>query len=375
MTLTRRRIRLFKAMAVVLGVAVVFGTAEAVGRILPHFTDYRYRFLNEKIFISSPYLEIIPRPGASVKMGPIKCKINKLGFRGPGISIRKTPGTLRIVCLGGSTTFGMYHLVDGSQAYPGHLQRLLDALDFKAEVVNGGVPGYSTLTTIVNIITRIRCLEPGVVVVMHNTNDLARNGSGRLREELAEPALHDPDSTIAPRWLIDHSYAAAEAEYRIQRFFHHWRDSNAGAKGDYSPADGRVFEENLRLIVELSRRFGFKLVLVTMAQAIRPETKFNDLTLDEKKMKLDRLDVYPHLRPEAVGLGLERYNEIIRRVARETGVILADSAPLVPKTPQYFYDRVHLQSPGHAIVAQCVARSLMKAGVIPSLIVRNRISR
>ena len=35
--------------------------------------------------------------------------INALGFRGPEIALRKPPGTCRIVCLGDSTTFGIWN--------------------------------------------------------------------------------------------------------------------------------------------------------------------------------------------------------------------------------------------------------------------------
>ena len=80
-------------------------------------------------------------------------------------------------------------------------------------------------------------------------------------------------------------------------------------------------------------------------------------------MNLDRLDqVYYRLDPDQVGPGLEKYNEIIRRVARERSLILSDSAPEVPKTPEFFYDRVHLRPPGYAIVARKAAEAIIGAG-------------
>ncbi len=196
------------------------------------------------------------------------------------------------------------------------------------------------------------------------------------------PVYSGRSSTFLPWWLIERSFAAAELEYRLGMI--KWPSFGAPAPkpapaaapgnggsgnghtpGKYSPADASVFEENLNLLADLAAMFGFRLGLVTMAQAIRPETDINNLTQDEKRMNLDRLDrVYYRLDPDQVGPGLERYNGIIRKVARKRGLLLADSAPLVPKTPEYFYDRVHLRPPGYAIVAAEAARVLIGAGVL-----------
>ncbi len=370
------RTRLFALTVLVLSGAVLFGAAEIAGRLLPSMSSYRYRFTYEKVFAPSPFVGVVPCPGLDETISGTRFRINSLGFRGPETTIAHKPGQTRIICLGGSTTFGMYHLKDGTQAYPGQLDRILKSKGFPAEVLNGGVPGYSTRTTLINIISRIRYLKPDLVLVMHNTNDLAQNGSGRLREKQALPVYGGRSSTFLPWWLIRHSYAAAELEYRLGMI--KWPSFNSRPPqaapvqkekgghelGKYSEADAQVFEENLNLLADQAEKFGFRLGFITMAQAIRPETDLNNLTEDEKRMNLDRLGrTYYRLDPDQVGYGLERYNDIIRKVARERNLILSDSAPDVPKTPEFFYDRVHLRPPGYAIVAAKAAEAIIRAGL------------
>jgi len=66
-------------------------------------------------------------------------------FRNRRFTLQKPPGTLRIACLGTSTTWG-YGMDDASgQDYPAFLQRLLDdrVADVAVEVINAGVRGWT----------------------------------------------------------------------------------------------------------------------------------------------------------------------------------------------------------------------------------------
>jgi hypothetical protein len=68
--------------------------------------------------------------------------VNSRGFRGPEIHDKKI-GTKRIVCLGGSTTYGTG--LNYSDTYPAILQEKLDKKFGKGiyEVINGGQPGLN----------------------------------------------------------------------------------------------------------------------------------------------------------------------------------------------------------------------------------------
>jgi hypothetical protein len=69
--------------------------------------------------------------------------INSRGLRGGEIERRKRPGTLRVACLGDSTTFGVWVAgplqVDGSTAYPQELAKLAEARGTAdIEIINAG---------------------------------------------------------------------------------------------------------------------------------------------------------------------------------------------------------------------------------------------
>lgn len=76
----------------------------------------------------------LPEPG----------RINDHGFRGPDFAAEKPPGTFRIVCMGGSSTFGYTDRDPGT--YPALLQARFDAAPAsrRVEVINGGIPHFNT---------------------------------------------------------------------------------------------------------------------------------------------------------------------------------------------------------------------------------------
>src|SRR4029079_7866623 len=65
--------------------------------------------------------------------------VNQMGLRGPEIG-PKPPGTLRVLALGDSFTFGVGARV--GETYPAQLEKALRARGVRTEVLNAGVPGF-----------------------------------------------------------------------------------------------------------------------------------------------------------------------------------------------------------------------------------------
>lgn len=103
---------------------------------------------------------------------PYRVSINGLGFRGLEISRSKTPGTIRIVAIGGSHTFGLY--VDGDETWPARLEAYLrgDYPDLGIEVINAGVDGLSLTATASLLHERILGLEPDLVILGHSLDSI-----------------------------------------------------------------------------------------------------------------------------------------------------------------------------------------------------------
>jgi lysophospholipase L1-like esterase len=97
-------------------------------------------------------------------------RTNDRGFRTPHFSESKRPGVIRVVCLGDSSTFGMN--VEDADSYPRQLARLLEAArPGRFEVLNLGVPGYSSRQGLELLRREVLALEPDVVTFAFGTND------------------------------------------------------------------------------------------------------------------------------------------------------------------------------------------------------------
>jgi len=98
-------------------------------------------------------------------------RTNSYGFRSPSLSALKKKGVFRIVCLGDSGTFGSG--VPQNATFPMQLETMLNkSFPFKKfEVVNSGVPGYSSFQGLLLFRKVIVNLAPDLVIISFGAND------------------------------------------------------------------------------------------------------------------------------------------------------------------------------------------------------------
>lgn len=108
---------------------------------------------------------------------------NSLGYRCPEFSLQKPEGTLRVVCFGDSSTFGIGATMEDT--WPFQLQQILNqhmARDNalattdsqesgRVEVINAGVPGYSSHQGLQHMRQEIDRLQPDIVMASYANND------------------------------------------------------------------------------------------------------------------------------------------------------------------------------------------------------------
>lgn len=147
-------------------------------------------------------------PGKPAKY---EVRTNEHGFRTPSFSEKKAPRVFRVACLGDSSTFGFN--VEDADAYPAVLARRLEALQpGRFEVLNLGVPGYSSRQGLELIRQKVLRYDPDLVTVGFGTNDrfwrrpLSDNALITLNQSPAGATL------MAIREGLDHVYA-----YRLLR--------------------------------------------------------------------------------------------------------------------------------------------------------------
>ncbi len=121
-------------------------------------------------FVPHRYLGYAPTPNYANADGTNRH--NGLGFRGVDFPIAKPEGEIRIVCLGGSTTYTT-SVEDHRMSYPAQLEALLRQKGHTGvRVINGGAGGWSSWESLLNFELRVLELDPDVVIVYHGVNDI-----------------------------------------------------------------------------------------------------------------------------------------------------------------------------------------------------------
>ncbi|MBW1683897.1 MAG: hypothetical protein JRS35_02425 [Deltaproteobacteria bacterium] len=101
------------------------------------------------------------------------------GFRPAEIAARRPEAALRVVVLGGSSTFGLY--VGAEAAFPARLEARLRAGlgERELEVINLGCPGWAT-DRILNVLDAVLALEPDLLVVYSGHNEMLEGWMGSV---------------------------------------------------------------------------------------------------------------------------------------------------------------------------------------------------
>jgi lysophospholipase L1-like esterase len=303
------------------------------------------------------------RPGARFE----KWRINALGFRGEEISSVKAPGRRRIVCLGHSESFGLYES-EGAE-WPAQLERLLRASRRNVEVINASVVGQGRKTQLAYLTRYVIPLRPDVIVlypsVLLDLFDavesprpaaVPRLPAAMLPRSRALPKVTERLRLLLPQvvadplrwWLVEGRVRRLEAGLRRQPPLESLPD-----------AEVRAFESHLREVIHL-----LKLKTIAPALATYP-TLGDESNLEKYRLLVARQRTW-NIRLSERGLveAALTLNDVIRRVAAEEGVALANVEPAVPRDLRYFADYVHYTDAGAEAVAKCVADALIRAHLL-----------
>lgn len=241
------------------------------------------------------------RPGVS--MGPGIEPISSMCFRGPEFKPEKRPGVVRVIALGDSVTFG------AEENYP---RLTAECLGAGYEMINAGVPGYSSLQGLRLFKSHLASLKPDVLIVMFGWGDHWLAHGFTDAEQTMNPPISDRPQFIE--------------ELRIYQFMH-WLIAVTAASGATKDlARMRVspdeYRQNLEEIVSEAKKGGAKVILMT------PPSALSLGRLPDFLYYLKFIEGSPD-EPEAVGVKRvtdlhERYNNVVRSVAQTTGAELID---------------------------------------------------
>jgi lysophospholipase L1-like esterase len=255
---------------------------------------------------------------------------NRLGFRGREIELPKPEGRFRIVCLGGSTTYS--DAVSDDETYPVHLERVLrDARpDLDIEVVNAGIPSYTTAESLANLAFRVIDLQPDVLVVYHAVNDYRP----RVYRNFDRAYFHYRKvwNGTVEQWEPGPGEMAGGINPFIQ---HNLPPDNGDNAENVRRAGTGAYRRNL-------------LSLSGLAAAHDVRTAFVSFVADEQG---------PYRTQEFIDAVLE-HNLVMREVAERQGDLFIDLHPRFPQGQGLFHDPVHMNDRGTLIKARLIAEVL-----------------
>ena len=286
---------------------------------------------------------------------------NLWGHRNQAIAVEKPQAVLRILCLGGSTTYG-YLLDRPEDAWPLQLQALLTKqLNRPVEVINAGLNYGTSAEMLTHYVMRQRHFKPDVVILHEGGNDAA-------------PLIlddYDPEYQGLRMWSAS-TLKARPGEKNWLKYSAALRVLYANWLGSVNLST-LIFEENLftNLTVEhalqnaqLHYPLGYERNLDTLLSLIKadnalpilfpfvmaPQTVFEVLPSEMTYAKR----LYP-----AIMIGVRKHEQIMRLLADKYQlplVELGDDA--IPLTA--FFDHCHLKPEGESIKAHCLATLLKR---------------
>lgn len=297
------------------------------------------------------------------------------GFRYPReIAIPRPAGTIRIFCLGGSTTECTY--LDDADAWPARCEAALRQArpGTTIEVVNAGFSGMTSADHLAQLNDQIIPLQPTGIVLMAGINDhLRRNSLNSTDVSIGWRRLAmDYSMTVRRAVPVWRALTGATGGAGIHQFdpqgdtYRRLRDACAAipvaseiAPFDALPDPLPAFERNITAIADHCASNGIQLVLVT-----HPSIWSEQLTPADLKLLWMRatLTANGQQAPLAWHIGdMDRLNNWTRGFAASGRLTLIDADRLLPKTTEAFYDDCHLNRSGANALARHVTAALLAA--------------
>lgn len=289
-----------------------------------------------------PNISYEPHPYWVFNATPGQPGVNSWGFNFDETPLERTPGVMRVLTLGGSSTAG-------PQAWPYHLGEVLrERYGQEVEIINLGTGGWTSAESTVAYVMLGQSFSPDVVVLHHANNDIDPLRRADFRPDYAhyrKPIALERDELgrlrvrLKAAYVIDSNLVRLSSLYVYLRLWvigdrHTLYTLNTLATIESSDmvenADDntRIFERNFVTVGTLVRATGGELVLTTI-----PHTES------------DQPDWAPWL---------DRQNQRVLEIAERHGypsVALHEE----PFPVEWFEDPIHVSQDGERAKAEHIA--------------------
>ncbi|HEV8215545.1 MAG TPA: hypothetical protein VGP95_06915 [Gemmatimonadaceae bacterium] len=329
----------------------------------------RYRSLDDLVVRDATGMH--GRPNAQFE----KWTMNDLGMRGPAASIKPVPGSLRVIAVGASETFGLYE--SPQKEYPRQLEDSLNVRLSRSgcaesaiehfEVLNAAFAGMGLPTIEQDVRKRLAPLDPKIIVIYPSPPNYL--------DELAPVAARPDSSTRASQpaslWRALYPRAVARLREQLKQVLPEIVKTRLRARQTRAmvaahPPDWRFatvpaerltqYDADLRKLIGTVRAVGATPVLVTHANKFwgRPTADGPMLVAWEK--------FYPRATGETIIALDSAARDATLRAGSDSGVVTVDAARTLRSAPLgAFADFVHFTDFGASLMAGAVSDGVLAA--------------
>lgn len=277
-----------------------------------------------------------------------KVSTNGRSMRYDEIPIGRQPGVIRLLALGDSTTFGWG--VEQDKTYPAQLEKMLGTLqlerypDVKIQVINGGVPGYTSFQGLHHFKTNAAAYEADIILFGYIVQDARRT---RITDK--QQAI----DAMSVDYLRDHPLDALRT-FRVLSDRYKWLRSKV--------AD----EENKQAAGDPN----------SVTRVPLDDYRENILTFERQVKKHDGRLILFGFPLEVVGY-TRAHRKLLKSVAEEEKLDHFDPSPVITglarKQTLYFpKDKGHANAAGCKLIAEQVAQYLDQSGILKETIAERR---
>jgi lysophospholipase L1-like esterase len=352
-----RRSRVIKCLAVLIVVFASLLVLEITGQLIFRVRHGYWLFNQESaayttLFGKHPYLVAEQRRNARyTSRDGIVFTHNELGAREKPGAITKGRGLKRILVFGGSSTYGIG--VSDDQTWPYYLQQ---ALGPGYEVMNFGVPGYTTVEHIIQTALNISDLSPDICLYYVGWNDTRNTHVAKLRTDYSD--FHGRSQynhlMLGSLKIGNRSVIIQASAFFLRKLFIREPEGVYLLEGTPDKFTARnderalsIYRRNIRLLISLCRAQEVQPVFIPQIM------NYGMLTSDKP------YDWIPLVRQKDLEGLMGAYNNVLREVCRDEEVdFVGEVLQLKYERASFVDDLGHFSPQGGLEFARAVAGNL-----------------
>lgn len=344
-----------KMMKVLLIMFLAVGSVELAAAIAykvlnGHWSHTEYMNLNRFMFEKHPYLVGDLKKGIVHEREDLKYQHNSKGYRCEEFTTAKDSSVTRVVAIGGSTTYCVG--VNNHETWTHYLSEILGD---GHEVINMGVPGYTSAENLIQTALHTSDLKPDIAIYYIGLNDLRNINIKDLASDYSD--FHAP-ALYSALGLCNNENVPALASVKIflamceqAGILDVCPNLRIKVKNEFNQGpDNRaldLFERNLRHIIALCKEQGIRPIFV-------PQILLEDV------LKTGNLSWWvPYVKRTDLDDQMLIFNDRLRSVASGDSLTFVSGVADHPWVKEDFVDLTHFTPDANRQLAELIGQAIL----------------